>query len=181
MTGQDTEWDQELGDIEVDIFMGTWCGDSKKWVPQFIKLWNVLNLDANQLNLIGLYGSVEGKYKQGPNREGKDRGIHRVPTFIFNKNGEEIARMVESPSNDIVTDLAQIALGVPSPPNYAGASYINELFNSKSLEEIRDSEDIHIRKLYRKIKGQGELNTLGYVYAESDRLEQAEIIFKLNM
>ncbi len=84
-----------------------------------------------------MYGSVEGKYKQDPNRGAKDRGIHRVSTFIFKKNGKEIARMVESPSNDMVTDLAQIALGVSSQPNYVGATYINELFNSKSLEEIQ--------------------------------------------
>ncbi len=38
LTGQDTKWGQELNDIKVDILMGTWCGDSKKWVPQFIKL-----------------------------------------------------------------------------------------------------------------------------------------------
>ncbi len=175
------DWKDKLNDIEVDIFMGTWCGDSKKWVPQFIKLWDELELDTDQLNLIGLYGSVDGKYKQGPNHEEKDMGVHRVPTFIFKREGKEIARMVESPRNDLLTDIAQIALGVPSEPNYQGAAYLNELFATKTLEEIRDTEDSHFRSLYRKVKGQSELNTLGYVYADAGKLEEAEIIFKLNM
>jgi hypothetical protein len=28
----------KLKKTTVDIYLGTWCGDSKKWVPQFVKL-----------------------------------------------------------------------------------------------------------------------------------------------
>ena len=33
-------WSSELKDIEVDVYMGTWCGDSKEWVPSFLKIWD---------------------------------------------------------------------------------------------------------------------------------------------
>ena len=31
-------WVKDLKNVEVDIYLGTWCGDSKKWVPKFVKL-----------------------------------------------------------------------------------------------------------------------------------------------
>tara|TARA_B110000858_G_scaffold125802_1_gene143355 strand:- start:47 stop:355 length:309 start_codon:yes stop_codon:yes gene_type:complete len=32
-------WSNNLKDVQVDIYMGTWCGDSKQWVPSFLKMW----------------------------------------------------------------------------------------------------------------------------------------------
>ena len=109
-------WVRELDSSTVDIYMGTWCGDSKKWVPRFVRLWDDLGLDRSQLRFIALYDSNE-KYKQGPNGEEKGKNIHRVPTFIFKEKGEEFARIVESPRNDLITDLKQIATGTASKPN----------------------------------------------------------------
>jgi len=61
------------------------------------------------LEIIALYNGE--KTKQGPNGEEKGMGIHRVPTFIFEQGGKEIARIVEDPATDFETDIAQIALG----------------------------------------------------------------------
>ena len=49
------KWGKKLKNTEVDIYLGTWCGDSKNWVPKFIKLWDELKLNRNQLKLIALY------------------------------------------------------------------------------------------------------------------------------
>ena len=57
------KWAKNLKNIQVDIYLGTWCGDSKYWVPKFIKLWDELGLNKNQLKLIALYGGKE-RYKQ---------------------------------------------------------------------------------------------------------------------
>jgi hypothetical protein len=177
------KWAKNLKSVEVEIFMGTWCGDSKNWVPKFLKLWDTLGLKRDQLKLIALYDMIEGssKYKQGPNGEEKGKNIHRVPTFIFTEKGTEIARIVESPSNDLYTDLAQIALSVPSKPNYKGATYLLDLFNSKSVEEIKANERKHLLDVYSLIKGNpSELNTLGYVLLESGRIEEALLTFYFN-
>ncbi len=113
ITNKKPKWVSLLKDVEVEIYLGTWCGDSKNWVPKFIKMWDELGLGRGKLRMIALYDAIEGesKYKQGPNGEEKGKNIHRVPTFIFTKNGTEIARIVESPANDLETDLAQICAG----------------------------------------------------------------------
>jgi tetratricopeptide (TPR) repeat protein len=172
-------WIKDLKNVEVDVYLGTWCGDSKKWVPKFIKLWDEIGLNRNQLKFIALYGFVDGKYKQGPNREEKNKDIHRVPTFIVKRNGKEIARIVESPNNDLETDLAQIALGYPSNPNYRGATHMISLFMSNSIDSIRTNIK-YLDEVYRLVKSPRELNTLGYVYLESDRIDEALTIFYYN-
>ena len=97
-------------------------------MPQFVKLWDELGLKRSQLRLIGLYNDDE-RYKTSPNGEEKGKQIHRVPVFIFKSNNVEYARIVESPKNDLVTDVAQIALGFPSAPNYEGANYLFKVFD----------------------------------------------------
>ncbi|MEQ8909567.1 MAG: hypothetical protein RIC95_10275 [Vicingaceae bacterium] len=174
------EWVQQLENKEVDIYLGTWCGDSKNWVPKFVKLWNELGLDQSKLNFIALYDGDE-KYKQGPNGEEKGLNIHRVPTFIFKENEQEVARIVESPANDLYTDLAHIALGYPSAPNYKGANYIMEVIDKKGLQELKANFKEHVNKVYRLQNGVSELNTLGYVYLRSGKVEEASMVLYMNM
>lgn len=178
---EDTKWIKELKDYEVEVYMGTWCGDSKEWIPKFIKLWDEMGLSREQLNFIALYNAdIEGKYKQGPQGEELGKNIHRVPTFIFKKEGQETARIVESPNNDLVTDLAQIAFGFPSKPNYRGANYLMDLINNNSLETIEENKMIHLWELYYTLVGSKELNTLGHVYLEAGRIEEALLTFDFN-
>ena len=107
----------KLEGVTVEIFMATWCGDSKRGVPQFYKVMDHLKVGKEQISLINLYDSKKG-YKQGPNHEEKGKLIHRVPTFIFYKAGKEIGRIVETPATSFEMDIAQIAAGLPPSPNY---------------------------------------------------------------
>lgn len=177
---ENTPWKKALEETEVDIYLGTWCGDSKNWVPKFVKLWEDLGLKQEQLHFIALYDGDE-KYKQGPNGEEVGKNIHRVPTFIFKENGEEIARIVESPANDLLTDLAHISLGYPSAPNYKGANYLMNLIAEKGLEEIKNNFKEHVNKVYRLQQSSAELNTLGYVYLRSGKIDEALMVFYMNM
>ena len=59
-----------------------------------------------------------------------------IPVFIFKSNNVEYARIVESPKNDLITDVAQIALGFPSKPNYEGANYLFKILDTEPLEMI---------------------------------------------
>ena len=172
-------WKKQLKNTQVDIYLGSWCGDSKNWVPQFVHLWDELGLDREQLNIVALYDGDE-KYKQGPNHEEKGLDIHRVPTFIFKEDGQEIGRIVEFPSTDLETDLAQIALGYPSAPNYHAATYFQDLLAEKSISEIYEDANAHFYKVYKKVSKSSELNTLGYVMLRSDRVDEALLVFNFN-
>ena len=175
----------DLGDIdllekaEVKIYIGTWCGDTKKWVPKFIELWKELDLSTDQIQLIALHNSQE-LYKQGPNREELGQNIHRVPTFSFTVNGEEIGRIVERPLHSLERDLAQIVKGVPSAPRYQGVTYLNQYFNNSSSEMSKDEFDIVYKDIRRNLSGPGELNTYGYVLKAAVELDKALFVFELN-
>lgn len=174
------DWKKNLENVQVTIFLGTWCGDSRVQVPRFIKIWDMLGLKRSQINVVAVYdGSIPDKYKQSPTGEEKKKGVHRVPVFIFERNNKEFARIVESPRTDMLTDIAQIALGYPSAPNYKGASYLITLLDS-SLGDYKLNQVKHDRILRRLVSSPGELNTLGYVYLESGRTEEAFICFALN-
>ena len=173
------KWRKQLKNVQVDIYMGTWCGDSKRWVPRLIKLWEALGLHPKDLTICALYGG-EDRYKQGPNGEERGKKIHRVPTFIFKKAGAECARIVESPVTDLQRDLAQIALGYPPEPNYRAAQYLMDTFEKASTQEIMDAGEEHIDVVGGLVGSPSELNTLGYVYLRSGRIEEALATFQLN-
>ncbi|MEB2777116.1 hypothetical protein SYJ56_17510 [Algoriphagus sp. D3-2-R+10] len=179
LSGKNTDWKNAFENSEVEIFLGTWCGDSKRWVPQFIKLWKELGLEESQLKFTALYDGEE-LYKQGPNGEEKGKLIHRVPTFIFKKEGKEFSRIVEFPVNDLETDLAQIALGYASEPNYRAATYLLELFESEPLDSVYRHVQTHFNNVYRLVGKEKELNTLGYVFKYSGRLPEALLTFEIN-
>jgi tetratricopeptide (TPR) repeat protein len=175
----DYEWVKNLQDKEVDIYLGTWCGDSQEWVPQFLKLWDELGLDRDQLKFTALYGSGDD-YKQGPNGEEEGLNIHRVPTFIFKDKDKEYARIVESPRTDILTDVAQIALGFPSTPNYAGANYMLQVFDSMTMDEVYQNINNIYRSGFYKVCRYAELNTLGQVLSAANRKKEALLVFQFN-
>ncbi|MCE7053842.1 hypothetical protein LZF95_04060 [Algoriphagus sp. AGSA1] len=179
LSGKNTDWKNTFQNSEVEIYLGTWCGDSKRWVPQFVKLWTGIGLQESQLKFIALYDGEE-LYKQGPNGEEKGKSIHRVPTFIFKNEGKEYSRIVEYPVNDLETDLAQIALGHASKPNYRAATYLLELFESEPLDSIYKNVQTHFYKIYSLVGREKELNTLGYVFKHSDRLPEALLTFEIN-
>lgn len=179
LKGGDTSWKSEFEEAEVEIYIGTWCGDSKRWVPQFVKLWTDLGLNEAQLKFTALYDGEE-MYKQGPNGEEKGKLIHRVPTFIFKKEGQEYARMVEYPRNDLEKDLAQIAVGYPSEPNYRAATYLLDLFEKEPMDSVWKNVNYHLNEVYSLVGKEVELNTLGFVFQHSDRLPQALLTFQFN-
>lgn len=175
------EYSEYLTDTKVKIFLGTWCGDSKEWVPEFVDMWNQNNLSKEQLELIALHNEEE-LYKRCPEELEKGLNIHRVPTFIFYKNGEEIGRIVESPVNDLRTDVDQIAIGLPSKPRYRAASEVYAALKTNSADSLLSKN--HYRKLlydvHSEISRPSELNTLGYVFKAAGEPKRAELAFYLN-
>lgn len=99
------------------LFMGTWCGDSKREVPRFIKILETLDFPMENLKIIALDSRKE-HYKKSPAGEEWGLNIIKVPTFIFYRNGKEVNRIVESPIESLEQDIAKIVTGESYTPNY---------------------------------------------------------------
>ena len=89
--------------IEITVFMGTWCSDSRKEIPVFFKLIDKLRINENSIELIGM--TLE---KTTPDSLELGQNLINVPTFIFKKDGKEINRIVEFPLETIEKDILEI-------------------------------------------------------------------------
>ncbi|NER18703.1 thioredoxin family protein [Spongiivirga citrea] len=98
---------KNLNDYKVQIFMGTWCGDSKRQVPRFYKILEAAKYDMTKLEVVGVSNAKED-YKKSPTGEEKGLNIKRVPTFILYKKGKEIGRIIERPTVSLEEDMLAI-------------------------------------------------------------------------
>lgn len=171
----------QFKDVTVKVFLGTWCGDTKKLLPRFIKSWEQLGLSLDQVEFIGLHNE-EDLYKQGPNRETIGYNIHRVPTFIFEKEGQEINRIVERTVFDLDTDMRAIAANQAYHPRYRAVSIVNDIINQQPVDSLftKDVLNTTFSKIRREVSTSSELNTYGYVLSTQGKSTEAEFVFKLN-
>jgi len=107
-----------LSTHKIIAFMGTWCGDSKREVPRFIKILENLDFPAENLKIVALDRRKE-HYKKSPTGEEWGLNIIKVPTFIFYKNGKEVNRIVESPVVSLEQDIVTIITDKTYTPNYS--------------------------------------------------------------
>lgn len=171
--GKDT-WAKNLQDTKVEIFLGTWCSDSQYLVPRFVKLWDELGLDREQLHFVAVYGSdVEGKYKLSTNGEEEGKYIHRMPTIIISRDKVEIGRIVESPASDLNIDVAKMALGNAPNANFLAATQLMQLLDQQSIEELQKHQSDWIVTLKNMAQSEGDLNSLARVYLLTDRMREA--------
>lgn len=168
-----------LNQYEIKVFLGTWCGDSKKEVPRFYSILDAVKFPENQLEVIAVDRTPEA-YKQAPNHEEKGLNIHRVPTFIFYKNGEEVNRIVEHPKETLERDILNIVTTNKYASNYVAANYVGALLDTKSLDSLKREESTLVPRLAEFVIGSRELNTLGYVNLRAKNYENALYIFDLN-
>ena len=110
-----------LKEYKITVFLGTWCGDSKREVPRFYNVLEAANFPKNQLKVIAVDNDTK-TYKQSPGGEEKGLNIHRVPTFIFYKDGKEVNRIVEYPKETLEKDMLKITTGEKYTPNYFAAN-----------------------------------------------------------
>lgn len=106
---------ENINDYEIKLFMGTWCGDSKRETPKFLKILDEAGYNYDNLELVAVDYS-----KTTPAKIEDGLDIKRVPTIIFYKNGEEVNRFVEySQGESIEEDIAKIVSGEAYKNSYA--------------------------------------------------------------
>ena len=168
----------QIEDYKVKVFLGTWCGDSKREVPRFYKVLESVKFPKDQLAVIAVDRTADA-YKQSPTGEEKGLNIHRVPTFIFYKDGKEVNRIVESPKTTFELDIKAILEGKYTT-NYMAAHYLEGLIKANSINSLLEMEDELVLRLSDFVKGSRELNTFGYVKLKSGAIKEAIYIFDLN-
>ena len=99
------------------LFMGTWCGDSRREVPRLYKILDYCNVKSSQIQLITLNNS-DTAYKQSPGHEERGLNIRRVPTLLIFENQREVGRVVESPVTSLEKDILAIVTGQPYEHRY---------------------------------------------------------------
>ena len=93
-----------MKDKKIKVVLGTWCGDSKFQVPNFLKIADAIKVDEKNVAFIAVDGA-----KKAENDLLDGLNIERVPTFIItDKKGKEIGRIVESPKKSLELDLIDI-------------------------------------------------------------------------
>ena len=102
-----------LQDVEITLFMGTWCGDSMRETPRIYKILDA----AGKTQDIELITVDRAKTTPQGLEEGKD--IKRVPTLILSKDGKELGRIVEYPIESLEADMLKILKGEPYKHAYA--------------------------------------------------------------
>lgn len=106
---------RKLKRYRIEVFMGSWCEDSKREYPRLMKILDEAKFPENR---IVTYAVNENKKSFYGEELGKD--IRFVPTIIFYRGGNEIGRIVESPvSGSLEEDILMIVNEMPNTPNYA--------------------------------------------------------------
>ncbi|MEJ2585498.1 MAG: thioredoxin family protein [Robiginitalea sp.] len=97
-----------LEGVEIHAFIGTWCEDSQREVPKFVKILEEARYPIEDVRLVTMT-----REKSTP--QNYEEGLHvtNVPTFIFYKDGKELNRIVEFPIESLESDMLKILRGEP--------------------------------------------------------------------
>jgi len=95
-----------LEDVSVKIVLGTWCPDSRREVPRFLRVLKEINFTAEKVSFIGV-----DNMKFSPTDGYDALNIERVPTFIFYRNKIEAGRIIENPATSLEQDMLNILKG----------------------------------------------------------------------
>ncbi len=93
----------EIVDKKIKIILGTWCSDSRREVPRFLKVLDFIGFQDDNLAIINV-----DRAKNGLSDETADLEIELVPTIIIYENNKEIGRIIETPNETLEKDLIEI-------------------------------------------------------------------------
>lgn len=89
--------------VQIYVLFGTWCHDSKKQIPAFMKIMELTNNPAIMVQ----YTAVTRK-KTDPEQISEYWGLKYTPTFIIYREGKEFGRIIEEPRVSVEEDLVSI-------------------------------------------------------------------------
>jgi hypothetical protein len=90
-------------EIKIEIFLGTWCSDTKRNVSAYFKIMDMVD---NPLIMTSYIGIPREDDSRKPFIEGKN--IIKVPTFIIFIDNQEKGRIIENPTKSVEEDVLDI-------------------------------------------------------------------------
>jgi hypothetical protein len=99
------ELQEILKDVQIQIVSGTWCSDSRRELPRFFKILDVIQYPLESVTMISV-----NREKVGLNDEVDEMQIDFVPTFIFSKNDKELGRIIEMPYDSLEKDMLEFLI-----------------------------------------------------------------------
>ena len=91
----------------VEVYMGTWCSDSLREVPKFLRIVDDLKAQFG-VTLPVTFVAVD-RAKQKPAALIAGKNVQKVATFIYYRGDRELGRIVETPQALLEDDLLAIA------------------------------------------------------------------------
>lgn len=168
-----------LANKSFTIFMGTWCGDSKREVPRIYKVLAACGVKSKQIKLVTVNNS-DSAYKQSPGHEERGMNIHHVPTLLVWENGTAKGRIIESPVVSWEKDLLAIVEGKAYTPNYAGVEYLEQQFVQNGADAVLSDSTNMVKQLTGLLKGEYEINGYAKMQRTSGQMARALVTTQLN-
>jgi tetratricopeptide (TPR) repeat protein len=161
------------------IFLGTWCGDSKREVPKMLKILQYCGVKESQIKLV-MVSNSDSAYKQSPTHEERGLNIHHVPTLIVYEGGAEKGRLIESPVLSWEKDLLAVCNGEAYAPSYGGVEYLEKQFALLGMAGVeKDSSRITVQ-LKQLLKGEFDVSGYAKVQRTTGEMQKAILVAKLN-
>lgn len=168
-----------LQDYYITVFMGTWCGDSKQEIPKFYKVLDACNFPEDQLRVIAV-NRDQSMYKKSPNHEESGLNVHRVPTFIFYNNKQEMNRIVEHPIESFEKDMLNIVTKNTYKSNYQIVSNIHNILKKEGLNGLKRARKSIANYFDDTVKNIYELQTYSRILCSINQKEEAIVVLELN-
>jgi len=170
---------QVVNDISISVFLGTWCGDSRREVPRFFKILDAIDFPENQVQIFAL-SAKSGMYKKSPDQDELGLNIHRVPTFIVYRNGVEVNRIIEYPIESLEKDLLAICSGTIYLPNYLLVEKVHAFLQEEGVEEFNNKLHFLVDDLRNLSNKNSELNTYARLLFSDEKIQEAISVLQLN-
>lgn len=165
--------------LEVEIFFGTWCGDSRREVPRLIKLLDTLELPPGAVRLVAV-DNVEGVHKRSPDGEERGLEIYRVPTVVVRRDGVEVSRIVEYPALSLERDLLAIVSGTAYQPSYASYPALRQWLRAGLLSDPNVRADGLADRVRASVRSESEIAAAARVLLDRGDVSEAIKLYHLN-
>jgi thiol-disulfide isomerase/thioredoxin len=168
-----------LQNKRMEIFLGSWCGDSRREVPRMMKVLQNAGMDTTNVALIFVDNSKHA-YKQSPQHEEKNKNIHHVPSFIIYDRNKELGRIIESPVTTLEKDMLAILQQQSYQPNYRAIAYWRDQVPSRTRNMSEEELQSQAAILKPLCKHSGEFNGYGNVLLAAKNYTEAINVLRLN-